>query len=397
MKIISCAGFGGTGSSIVTDFFREFSNVYSVGGNGLEFFLLHEPDGIKDLENALVEGHRFKVDFAIKRFKKLIENLNYHNPSGPNYKEFFNGKFLKITNEYLDSLGIIEWQEGFWHRIFEGNENKVYRFIKNLRFQKHVKKYYSLYEPDDWKPMYTGYATQYYCNITREDFILKTKTYLIKLFSEIKTDAEYLLFDQLFPPAATEYMDYFDNAKAIVVERDPRDLYFANKVFWGLGFIPFKDIDTFIGWFKNTRNTIKESENVCLVKFEDFLYETEKTTKKIINFIGIDQKNHNKTNTFFFPEKSITNTQLYRKYVLENTSIQNRMLSNINMIETNLKEYLYDFDSKADGAIEIENKIQKFIYEQEYENIKKENIFFSIFFDIPSICIYILNKIKRMF
>lgn len=395
MKIISCAGFGGTGSSLVTDFFREFSNVYSVGGSGLEFFLLHEPDGIKDLENALVEGHRFKVDLAIKRFKKLIENLYYHNPSGPNYKEFFNGKFLEITNDYLESLGIIEWQEGWWHRIFEENDNKLYRFLKNLRFQKFVKKYYSLYEPDAWKPMYTDYATQYYCKISREDFIAKTKVYLNKLFSEIKTDAEYLLFDQLFPPAAADYIQYFDNAKTIVVDRDPRDLYFANKVFWGYGFIPFKEIDTFIRWFKNTRNTIIENENVCLVKFEDFLYETEKTTKRIINFIGIDEKYHNKTNTFFLPEKSITNTQFYRKYALDNNTRQNQMLSNIKKIETDLKEYLYDFDSKASGI--MENKIQKFIYEQEYEKIKKENIFLSILFDIPSICVYILNKIKGRF
>lgn len=394
MKIISCAGFGGTGSSIITDLFRECSNVYSVGGNGLEFFFLHEPDGIKDLENALVEGHRFKVDFAIKRFKKLAENLYYNNPSGSSYKNFFNGKFLDITNDYLNSLGIIEWKEGWWHRIFENKDKKFHRFIKNMRFQKYVEKYYSLYEPDSWKPVYTGYATQYYCNINKNDFIGKTKVYLEKLFSEINTTAEYLLFDQLFPPTDTEeYIKYFDHAKAIVVERDPRDLYFVNKVYWGCGFMPFSKVETFIVWYKKTRNIVKASKNVLTVKFEDFLYKTEDTIKSVLSFIGLSEQQHDKKRTFLFPEKSITNTQLIKRIRLRNNYFQMEIIKDISLIETQLKDYLYNFNELPQSET-INQKEQKFIYSQIYNMTNKEPFIISFFVTIPKLFKHILRKVR---
>ena len=45
MKIISCTSFGNSGSSVVTDILKEFSNVKNVAGSSLEFTFLHEQDG----------------------------------------------------------------------------------------------------------------------------------------------------------------------------------------------------------------------------------------------------------------------------------------------------------------------------------------------------------------
>ena len=137
LKIISCAGFGNTGSSIITDFLSEFSCMKLVGGSSFEFFLLHENDGIRDLEVALLEGHRLKVDLAIKRFLKLVNELNNNNPSGPNYKDYFNGKFLEYTYEYLNSLGVISWERGWWHRIIISRKSgqKIPK-IANLQYYK---------------------------------------------------------------------------------------------------------------------------------------------------------------------------------------------------------------------------------------------------------------------
>lgn len=395
MKVISCAGFGCTGSSIITDFFRECSNVYSVGGNGLEFFLLHEPDGIKDLENALLEGHRFKVDLAIKRFKSLVTTLQYNNPSGPNYKDFFNGKFLEITDKFLESLGIVNWNQGWWHRIFENDNKKIYRFVKNLRFKKYVEKEYSLYEPDAWKPVYTGYATEYYCHVSKEFFIQKTKKYLNNLFAEINTNAEYLLFDQLFPPSNTEeYIIYFDFAKVFVVDRDPRDLYFANKIFWGCGFMPSNCVESYIEWFINTRKTVKYGPNVCLLSFEDFLYKTVDTQKKIMDFVGLLYSEHDKEKTYFFPEKSIKNTQLYSRYYFEDQNIQCIIDEDIRKIEINLKKFLYDFTA-FDSFDSNERKKVNFLYEKCYKKVSTEKFYISILKSLPSMFMYVIRKIIR--
>ena len=67
------------------------------------------------------------------------------------------------------------------------------------------------------------------------------------MFLELANGDEYLLFDQLFPSNVNEeYLEYFDFEKVILVDRDPADLYFMNKVFWGSGYIPSEDVKTFI-------------------------------------------------------------------------------------------------------------------------------------------------------
>lgn len=46
-NIITCASYGGTGSSAITDLMKEFNNVKSLGE--FEFSIAHDLDGISDL------------------------------------------------------------------------------------------------------------------------------------------------------------------------------------------------------------------------------------------------------------------------------------------------------------------------------------------------------------
>ena len=354
LKIISCAGFGNTGSSIVTDFFCEFSSIKVVDGSDFEFSLLHENDGIRDLEYAVTEGHRLKVDLAIKRFIKLVNTLNEHNPSGPNYKDFFNGHFIEYTKEYLNSLGIIEWKNGWWHRIFEVSHNNKYKnAICAQKFNKLMKKkQYGLYETNSWHPSFTGFTDQYYIHLSKAEFKEKTKNYLAKLFSEMANNDEYLLFDQLFPSNVdNEYLEYFDFAKVIVVDRDPRDLYFMNKVFWGSGYVPSENINTFISWFKATRENRCENCNILHINFEDMIYNTDETQRKLCNFVGIDLSKHDKQRTMLFVEKSLTNTQVFKRYNITDEKYNNEINSDINTISSELAKYIYHFPEEKDENI----------------------------------------------
>ena len=238
-KIISCTGYGNTGSSAATNFFEEFSNVLSVGGSEFEFSFLHEADGIIDLFYALTEGHRLKVDLAVKRFLRLVKRLNFANPLGKNYKDIFNNKFLDFTYKYLDDLEIIKWN-GHWHRLHDVqivNYNET--LVKEKFFNRLIKKNgYKLYEPDSWRPGLSLRDEMYYGGIDKSKFIEVTKSYLLKLLDEFdpNNQYEYLLFDQLVPANCNSlYTQLFDNIFVVVVDRDPRDLYFANKVFWNSG------------------------------------------------------------------------------------------------------------------------------------------------------------------
>ena len=75
MKIITCAGYLGTGSSAVTDLFSEYSNCSSIGNYEVRF--LHDPNGIRDLEYNIVQNNnRHNTSNAIKNFIKYTNHLN---------------------------------------------------------------------------------------------------------------------------------------------------------------------------------------------------------------------------------------------------------------------------------------------------------------------------------
>lgn len=342
-KIITCAGYGNTGSSVVTNIFQEIPDVLVVGGSEFEFMLLHEVDGIIDLYKAVTEGNRLKSDAAIKRFIQLVRKLNFCNPSGVNYSTFFNNTFLSYTIEYLKSLNIIGW-EGWWHRIFDfSNNDFLINNYRRLKFNKYTKNQsYSLYEQDSWRPCFSPTSKMYYCGISKELFVSQTKKYLEKLFNECDKENkfEYIYFDQLVPANCDEtYLQFFDNIKVIVIDRDPRDLYFANQVFWGSKYFPTDDVKKYVEWFKNTRSFKISNESIIYFNFEDFIFKYENSLNRVLKFVNICEKSHVNKKTVFIPEKSEKNTRLWEKYIISDRSIYD----GVNYIYDELKEFCFDY------------------------------------------------------
>lgn len=257
------------------------------------------------------------------------------------------------------------------------------------------KKQYNLYETNSWQPSYTGFNQQYYCHISMEEFTNKTKIYLNRLFSEMAKDGDFLLFDQLFPSNVNqEYLKYFDFAKVIIVDRDPRDLYFMNKVFWGSGYIPSENVNTYIKWFKETRENTYQNENILKISFEDMIFNTIDTQKKLCNFIDIDIKKHDKPRTLLFIEKSITNTQVYERINVYDKKYLEILKSDMKLICEELHEYLYPFP-KLNIKDSI-NKEQKIIIEKVYKEAECRNIIdYLIIFEI--VLQKIFKRIKGFF
>lgn len=72
MKNVSRASYYGSGSSMITDFVSEYSNVYSFSNEGFRFVQDH--DGIADLEYNLVENFNWhNSGLALKRYKRLVD------------------------------------------------------------------------------------------------------------------------------------------------------------------------------------------------------------------------------------------------------------------------------------------------------------------------------------
>lgn len=329
-KIITCASYGGTGSSVITDLLKEFDNCNSLGE--YEFRFLQDYDGVSTLECALLDNHhRMNSDIAIRRFKKIVD---YHSGNGiiKRYEGFFHGKFKEISYKYINSLIDVSW-EGYWeHHAIESQPTyrlfayKLYPRVKKL-FNGVRNKQMVLQPP----------KTTMYFSYPREDFYIKTKNYTRELFNSMDEDFkyEYLVADQLVPPTNIDrYLNYFDDIKVIVVDRDPRDLYITNKYGWKESWIPSQDVDTYITWYKLLREHQKYHEDnkdkVLRINFKDAVVNYDETLEKILKFLGIDEKHHIRKKQYFNPEISIKNVGLYKAY-------ENDL--DIKKIEVELSEY----------------------------------------------------------
>ena len=339
MKVITCASYYGCGSSAVTDLISEFSGVESLGD--YEFRFLHDIDGISDLEHHLIEcPNRHNSGHALKRFESLSK-FNSGRWFNQRYEPFFNGQYLKLTNEYIDKLTCFKFK-GQWFYDFYDRGCFLYYVI--LLINKVLDKLNVF----SWRIL--SDELTYGTTIDRQYFLKCTQEYLHSLLDAANiSKSEYLMIDQLMPSSNIERCLRYvpENVFVFVVDRDPRDLYIMGKYVWlNDKVMPVDDVVTFCKWFSFTRGCTQEKdnkENIMFVKFEDLIYRYEETKAKIISLIGLSIDNHISPFVKFNPRRSVVNTRTWTKYPNE--------LSNIQYIEKELKEYLFDYNSVTTDII----------------------------------------------
>lgn len=325
-KIITCASYGGSGSSIITDLLKEFSTCKSLGD--FEFTFLHYPDGVSDLEDRVVRNkHRLSSGYAIYKFQKKVNKLDRY------YSKFFGKNFINLSNKFIKKIIETEWIGN--NELFSVRENiftKGLKKILNYFFRLIKGKKEGTYYKYNKYPMY-------FSNISLESFYKIVQDYMSNLLCtvDLEDKYEYLVFDQLVPSSnIKKYLNYFKNIKVIVVDRDPRDLYILNKEFWHEGWIP-EDVDIFIKWFNITREYDSLDKNngkeILKIKFEDFIYNYDETLKRVIEFLNLKKENHIMPKKYFNNEISIKNTKLWLKHLKYKEDIQK--------IEKKLKGYCY--------------------------------------------------------
>lgn len=330
-KIVTCASYGGTGSSVITDLLKEFSNIKSTGD--FEVSIAHEYGGISDLQHYIVDDfHRLKNDEALYNFKKLVQRIE------PDYNKLFANKFSNIAEQYIASLTVEEWQ-GYWHQ-------HTYRFTGIDKFVKYD--FNMLLEKIKYKFLKHKYEYEFvpkqkkdtmYLTINDDTFYSKTRMFFNELISTLdeKKEFEYIAIDQMVPPTnISRYLKYFENMKVIIVDRDPRDLYLLNKLYWKEGWIPTDKVETYISWFNNIRSNRDEGDNILRINFEDFICDYDKTVSKIIEFLQLDESKHINKYMYFNPEKSKKNYQFYKR----NEILSNELKQDLSKIEDKLYEFI---------------------------------------------------------
>jgi hypothetical protein len=326
--IVGVCGFSWSGSGAVIDYLMEFkeNQVYD-----REFLLAYHPDGLVDLDFQLNQNcSKFlSSSVAIPRFRQFTrKTLNGQTK----------GEITKLTEDYLSKLIQAEWigdaagqyllHENILY-LYDRLGGVIYKYILNRLPRKRAEGL-RLY------PM-----TNIQISLQPDDFLEITRSYVDEILKSIGLNSKYnIVLNQPFPGNNPQpSMKYFRDSKAIVVDRDPRDLFAYLNVYNPKGSysIPYTNVDDFIKYYRAIRRPErpKSEKTILYVKFEDMIYNYDSTTERIRDFLGLKQPS--KPMEYFVPRQSMANTLIFRKHP--------ELSDSIKRIEKELKEYLFDFQN----------------------------------------------------
>lgn len=331
--VIGVCSYGNTGSGALFDMLKEYSEleVLDKEGADFEFKFTYMPDGIEDLRYHLVEAPTrwMGPDMAIKRF---IDVKEFYGKPYSLISRKTNQKYKLYTEQFIDEILQATWDG---RRLFEyahKGEKGIFEYRIRMKLQALSKKILK-------KAVSTFPRVQMYFSYKPENFDEAAKQYIMSLVNCMKkTSLEKTVLDQPFSgDNPDKSFRYYDDPRAIIIDRDPRDLYITAKYLYPVEdcWIPTENIDDFIAYYKNMRKCRKEnSENKLYISFEELVYEYKNTKARIEEFLQINTKNGK---TYFNPDVSIRNTQLYEDYPNEQ--------DNISKIEKELEEWIFPYDN----------------------------------------------------
>lgn len=338
--IIGATGFSWSGSSAITDLLSEFDEcqVY----DDIEFILPYHPDGLEDLDFHLNKScSKFLSSCnAIPRFRK-VANYLLNKPT--------RGEIKKLTDVYLNKITQVKWKGSVQGEFLLHNMRCYKYFGKNFTCKLLRRLSPKLCKRINMYPLQTCEFS-----IQPENFDEATLEYTDAILKSLGLDISgIIVLDQPFAGNdPIKSLKYFRDAKAIIVDRDPRDLYLlAKEYFTKFSYqIPYENIDDFIKYYSNLHKTLRNSlgsPDVLYIRFEELVYDYENTLNKIMLFLGLTV--HNRPKKYFIPEKSMVNTRLYMKC--------EQYLDDIIKIEKGLSEYLFDFDKyKHKYKLQLKNQ-----------------------------------------
>lgn len=338
-EIIVPTGYMGSGSSAVTDYLSEFAKI-NVPNGSFEYIFMHCPDGIFDLEDKLLIGNTsIRSDEAIYRFKKQMEFL-YKDCTfwAGNYRKNISVNFLKYVDVFLNDISTFDLENTYWY--FQ--QMQVDLRMKLLYFLRRVIRIATLRHVTWKEPL--RYPSMVVAFPTKSEYYDAAKKFIGSIVDDVANSYNNIVLDQfLLPHNLYRMPNYFDgNCKAIVVERDPRDVFVLNKYIWKSKNVsvpyPF-EVVSFCKYYKRMRECehFVETSDILRLHFEDLVYKYDEMSKKINDFLNISEKEHTNKFEHFDPKVSKKNTLVFNKIKGVEEEIQ--------IIERELKDYLYAFDS----------------------------------------------------
>lgn len=309
--ILDLSGYMFSGKAAVSDFVREFGGI-SLPNYREEFDLIRIPRGVGDLMRAFESGSLITISNAINSYKEVANEIarpargwrrltNF----GGNYEYRFPG-FTLLTESFLEAFIEDCWKV---RSPYEVNSLSALRVLQSKISAK-------LFGEQSWPeiPFYLGsrklfypaarnYFQQLLCNNLEESVIWK------------------VTHNALEPHKPSQFFPLFKRVKAIVVDRDVRDIYMTATTH-SLGFndsidtykriAGAHDVKSFILRQKAMRQLGKDhAPDILHLNFEDLIENYDNSKTRILTFLGLARTAHKSPFLFFNPEISRKNTRLW--------------------------------------------------------------------------------------
>ena len=330
---IGVCGSYSTGSSAFSDLLLEFEDAQVL--DCIEFVFTYYPDGLESLEYYLKDYRKYMSStVAISRFKKLIFWQSRRFASKK--------KILPVLNSFFKKIIQISWKGHGYADVLTHSSFEIFfkRVIFTLAKMLHFNKLSLLYP--------ALFPHNLNLSVMPESFDLASKEFISDILDLMGRKSNlFTVLDQPFEGCnPLKSFKYFENPKAIIVDRDPRDIYLYVKKFLRPrgreGFqVPCDNVDVFIEYIRIVHKTppeLKNRDDLMYINFEHLIYDYENTIVKVAEFTGV--KKHIHKGEYFKPACSRNNTQLFKKY--------SGFEADVKKIECELSDYLFPFDSYPD-------------------------------------------------
>ena len=330
MDKILFGGFYTTGGSAIGDLLEGFDGIFRFP---VEFRLVKEYKGLLDLEKNLSTGDMERIDLAIKDFEWLASNFDRGTNSlrngGLDYGKHTKFNFDRLTREFIESLVAYEYPMDWYYFDF-------YRSFLVQAFNKFKLKGFNI----------STNTKAHMSILSNEDYRSNARKYLDKIFAASSGSKKFKYVSLQNAVGITSFpyfescMKYFDGAKCIIVDRDPRDVYLS---IYENRYLPDNHsederVKHFIDFYRVLRSdldSLKQRDDVIYIRFEDLVINTRTETKRICEFLNLDFSDFKLSRSKFNPSISVQNIKLW-----ESTKDK----ESIDIISRELKEYCYAYD-----------------------------------------------------
>jgi hypothetical protein len=323
INFLDLSGFTFSGKHAVIELVREIADFY-VPHFEFEFPLIRIQDGISDLEAALVtDWSPVRCAAAIRRFRRLVDICDRkatRTKLGYDFATRYKGRFRPLADEFISSLIDVEWDAWWpyaWHD-YSACDLVTEKIKARLGFGRSFESRLALGSGDQ--------------------FIEKVRQFVEPLLmaGAPNNARTIVMHNALEPFNPMKGLNYFNDAQAINVYRDPRDNYVASVRHSPLfrRVAGADSVETYIKRYRLLRQLASRAKidpaRVLNVQYESLISDYESTLDKIIAFLGVDPSQHTKKMAHFNPAESSRFVGMWRTF-------EDRAA--INLIENELAEY----------------------------------------------------------